>query len=137
MIAASTRRAASGPCAPAQSLPPACARDHPVQHRAAAHKVGPRPLIAVGVVLLERRVVPGDHDRRRSVLALVDARRAEIEQYRPAVIAHEHVAGLDVAMQIAGAMYYFEPVEQRQLRWPFNALLGRSAGDLGSHSLSA
>ena len=41
-------------------------------------------------------------------------RRAEIEQHRGAVVADVDVAGLDVAMQVAGLVHHFQAVEQRR-----------------------
>ena len=77
--------------------------------------VGPRPLaLAVGVVLLERRVARRHQDRHRARLAHARARRAEVEQHRTAVLADQDVLGLDVAVDETRRVHQRQPVDDRQ-----------------------
>ncbi len=95
-------------------------------HRADRVDVGPRPLVAAALVLLERRVAVGHHrGQRLAVMAERLARRAEIDQHRRAVFADEDVVGLDVAVEQAGFVHRLDAVEQRIEEFAHLALLER------------
>ena len=87
--------------------------DHPVHHRPQRIQVAPRPLVALRVILLQRRVARRD-DGGEFRHAAGGARRAEVDQDRAVFLAYEDVGRLDVAMQVAGAVHHLETVEQRQ-----------------------
>ena len=104
--AAHSRRDALG----RRRRPPAS--DAAIEHGAERVDVGPRPLIAPGLVLFERRVALGDDGRDAFDLAAEGlARGAEIEQHRAPVLADVDVGRLDVAMQEMRRVDVFEPVE--------------------------
>ncbi len=59
------------------------AGDHPVERRRRTVDVRPRPLLAVALVLLQRRVALGEHHRHTAVLAgKVFPRRTKVQQDR-------------------------------------------------------
>ena len=92
------------------------AGDGPIERAAQRIEVGPRPLqAAVGRILLVRRVAGLDDARERPAhLGNRPPRRAEIQQHRAAVGAHDDVVGRDVAMQEVGRVHHFQRVEQRR-----------------------
>ncbi len=93
-------------------------------------EIGPRAELAVGVVLLPRRIT-----RRHDLLGRAREAReigfggAEIDQLGRAVGQHQDVRGLDVAMQDIGAMHGVEPVEQRRQQRAQRRFDERPAGE--------
>jgi hypothetical protein len=87
------------------------ARRHPVHDGAERVDVGPRALVALRVVLLERSE-PGTHDVGHVPVGGHAAGRAEIQQDRRAVGTHVDVVGFDVPMQEARLVNGLQAVEQ-------------------------
>ena len=73
------------------------------------------PSLADGHELLGRRIARREDRRhRRRASGHGRARRAEIDQRRPALVIDHDVGRLDVAVQEADGMHLLQPVEQRE-----------------------
>ncbi len=93
------------------------AADGTVERRAERIDIRPWPLlvaVATGVVLLERRVA-GGHQRRQGTR--LDAERlpggTEIQHHGRAIVAHEQIVGLDIAVHESCLMHPLQAIEQR------------------------
>ena len=77
--------------------------------------VGPCALRrSFAVVLLQRRVTGRDEDRHGLGAAKSLARRAKVQQYRAAVLAHVDVGRLDVAVDEARRVHQLQAIEDGQ-----------------------
>ena len=110
----------------ARGLEDGAAAIHRVLRRLAGHRavergaeavdIGPRPLLlALAVVLLERRIAGRDQRRQGAGLGAQGlAGGTEVDQDGRAVLADEDVRGLDVAVDEAALVDLLQPAEDRQ-----------------------
>ncbi len=86
----------------------------PVEGGAESVDIGPGALLANVLMLFQRRVERrvGGEDRPFTTPGDV-AGGTKVDQHRRSVAANEDVCGLDVAMDDAGRMDAFQPIEQR------------------------
>ena len=109
-----------------------CARSHgAIDSRAETVDVAPRALLVALAGVLFDGCVAGRHEVGDGACLTADglARRAEVQQHRRTVTAHENIGRLDVAMNKALGMDHFEGVKQGMEDLQ-NLVLGQRAATL-------